>query len=230
MLLLFQSMVPLCASELRLILLAQEKVINDPLGAFINLRANGNKLRSVARMDLQRTLCLAAGTSFNEFLPQAGFALLAPINQSDLSQVFIPEHGDNVTGIPRHDSTSRQEKELRVAGMRSCTGEVNNRKCRAKPSQVVGDHLLDLLGELRGDTAAGHAVKREGRRLLYAPGRGEKAVHWASVHWSSCRGGALRRRIHSGSSVRLELPPGDLDLLEMFFRIRAQAGVVLIER
>src|ERR1035441_9962214 len=216
MLLLFQSMIPLCASELRLILLAQEKVINDPLGAFINLRAEGNKLSSVASIDLQRTLRLVAGTSFNKFLPQARFALLALVNQRDLSEVFIPEHGDNVTGISRHDSTGRQEKELRVAGSkRSRAGEVNNRKGRAKPSQVVGDHLLDLLCELRGDKAAWHAVKREGRRLLNAPGRGINAVHRASVHWSSCRGGALRRRFHSGSSVRLELPPGDLNLLEM---------------
>jgi hypothetical protein len=29
--------------------------------------------------------------------------------------------------------------------------------------------------------------------------------------------------------VRLKLSPGDLDLLEMFFSVRPQAGVVLIE-
>ena len=75
---------------------------------------------------------LAAGDCFEEPLRHTKFPVFAFINKVDLSQVFIPEQGDNAAGVTHHDSAGSQEKEMRVAGgVRSCTVEVNDSKSRA---------------------------------------------------------------------------------------------------
>ena len=117
-------------------------------------------MSSVSPVDLKRIIGPAAADSLYKFLPSTEFAILAAVNEFDLSQVRIPEERNEVMGVAYHKPLGGQKKELRKAVVaRFRPGKVNDGQGRLDCTQAAGEDLFDVWGEVRCNEAAGRAAK-----------------------------------------------------------------------